>query len=279
MKILAYNKLRLSSAILALEALLIVPIVCGSSFFFGCAHTVDYQALHDTATVLHHDTIPGPAFIRFLAILNNSKASPIAQLQTSNTQNADLFTEVNPQMRKQFIPVLHDSTLVLYANYFFGSGTQKLDSLTIPPLKSYSMTTVVLFRTTDVNDPNRIFPIFANDSVRMLEAPANFCYVRLINGLPDYPQPSPSVNMHIDDINSPAFFKDNITGQPSPVNYQEIRNYVLMAVGQHNIFVRSESDITQSYSLTQQFLQGQFYTIRLTGSKADSTDQISIDPE
>ena len=265
--------------IIMLETLVFIPIIIASFFFSACSHVVDVQTVHDTDTLYRHDTIPGPAFIRFLSILNNSKTSGIVHLRLNSPLNPDLFTDVNPEMRKQFIPLIHDSTVVLYGNYFFGIGTPKNDSLTIPARKPYSMTTVVLFRSNDASDPNRLFPVFADDSLRKFIAPKDSCYVRFINGLPDYPQPSPTVNMHIDNINATPFFKYITTGQPTPVNFQEIRNYVLMPAGQHQIFVRSETDITQTYSTSALFVQGQFYTIRLTGSKAEATDQLSIDSE
>ena len=269
MKRFLQRKSPLAAMIFALETLMCVSLIS------GCSHTVDVETVHD----LVHDTIPGPAFVRFVAMLNNSKTSGIVHLTMTSPQNTDLFTDVNPEMRKQFIPVPHDSSILLYAGYFYGTGSPKIDSLTIPPLLPYSMTTIALFRTTDVNDPNRIFAVFADDSVRKLLAPKDSCYVRLINNLPDYPQPSPSVNLYIDDINSQALFKDDKTGVPSPVNYREIRNYILMPAGSHQIFVRSQSDVSQSFSASQQFIQGQFYTLRLTGLKADGTAQLAVDTE
>ncbi len=271
MKRFLQSKSRIGVIIIMLEVLVFIPILISSFFLSSCSHSVEVQTIHDT--------IPGPAFLRFLAMLNNSKTSGIVHLRLYSPQNQDLFTDVNPEMNKQFVPVNHDSALVLYANYFFGTGTQKFDSLTVPARKPYTMTTIVLFRSNDPGDPNRIFPIFADDSVRKLIAPKDSCYVRLINGLPDYPQPSPTVNMHIDDINAPPLFKDITTGQSSPVNFQEIRNYVLMPAGQHTIFVRSETDISQEYHSTLLFVKGQFYTIRLSGSKGEGSDQLSIDAE
>jgi hypothetical protein len=256
----------------AIFAALLIYGISGSIIFSGCAHTVDYQIQHDTDTLIRHDTIPGPAFVRFLSILNNGTVSGIILLRTNGLQNTDLFTDVQQTMRKQFIPIPHDTSFFLYANYFIDASTQKSDSIAIPKLKSYSMTTIVIFRTTDPGDPNRLFPIFGDDSLRRQIAPKDSCYVRLINGLPDYPQPIASVNMHLDDIHAPPFFKEEIP-------YQEIRNYVLMPAGSHQIFVRSESDITQSYSASQNFLQGQFYTIKITGRHADGTDQLTIDSE
>ena len=279
MKRFLHRKSRLSVIIIMLQSLVFIPVIIASFFFSACSNSVQVQTVHDTDTLYRHDTIPGPAFLRFLAILNNSKTSGIIHLKLYNTQNPDLFTDVNPEINKQFIPINHDSTIILYASYFFGTGTQKFDSITIPPRKPYTMTTIVIFRSNDPGDPNRLFPIFADDSVRKFIAPKDSCYVRLINGLPDYPQPNPSVNMHIDDIHAPAFFKDMTTGQPSPVNFQEIRNYVLMPAGQHQIWVRSETDISQFYTSSQLFIPGQFYTIRLTGSKADGSDQLNIDSE
>jgi hypothetical protein len=253
--------------------LLFISLFGASVFFGGCTqHVVDHEIVHDT--------IQGPAFLRFLAMLNNTKgASPLVDLKMFSPLNPQLFTEVNPTMGNEFIAVDHDSSFILYASYFYGTGTQKFDSVTIPKLKSYSMTTVVLFRTNDINDPNRLYPVFADDSTRKSEAPAGMCYIRLINGLPDYPQPTPTVNVHIDDINAPPLFKDSITGLSTPVSFQEIRNYVLMPAGQHTLYVRSETDNNQSLSTTQPFTAGQFYTIRLTGSKIDGTDQVNIDPE
>ncbi|MFI5264085.1 MAG: hypothetical protein ACHQM6_06190 [Candidatus Kapaibacterium sp.] len=261
------------------KALFFIVMVFQLPIFTGCATTVDYQTLHDTTTLIKHDTIPGPAFVRFLAMLNNSPASGIILLKTENPQNQVLFTAVNPEMGKQYIPIQHDSSFVLYASYFYGVGLQKIDSITIPSFKPYSMHTIVLFRTNDPGDPNRLFPIFADDSTRRFIAPKDSCYVRFVNGLPDYPQPTPVVNMYVDDINAPAFFKDPTTGQPSPVSFQEFRNYLLMPVGSHHLFVRSPTDVTQSYSTTQIFVQGEFYTIRLSGTKSDGTDQLNIDSE
>ncbi len=274
-------KIKRRAVIKAFEAVFFLTVIIQSSFFTGCAHTVDYQSLHDTTTVLHHDTIPGPAFIRFLAMLNNNNISGIVLLKLSNPQNPVLFTEVNPQMSKEFVPIAQDSSLFLYASYFYGTGTQKFDSITIPGFKPYSMHTAVLFRTNEQGDPNRLFPVFADDSLRRVIAPKDSCYIRLINGLPDYPQPTPQVNLYIDDINAPALFKDKTNGLPSPVSFQEIRNYVLIPAGSHQLFIRSQADAdpAHAYSTSQQFTAGEFYTIRLSGAKADGTDQMNIDAE
>jgi len=264
----------------ASEIMLFLVMLFPLPFFTGCATTVDYQTQHDTTTLIRHDTIPGPAFIRFLAMMNNkSSASPTIPLTLDSILNPVLFTSANPEMGKQLIPIQHEHSFVLYASYYYGIGTQKFDSITIPGFKPYSMHTIVLFRTNDPGDPNRLFPIFTDDSARKSDAPKDSCYVRFINGLPDYPQPTPSVNIYIDDINAPAFFKDPNTGLPSPVSFQELRNYELMPIGPHRIYVRSPADVTQSYWKDQSFVQGHFYTIRLSGIKSDGTDQLNIDSE
>jgi hypothetical protein len=263
-----HQKLLLSAA--AISAVLFSAIlICGTLFLNGCAHTVDYQIQHDTDTVIHHDTIPGPAFLRFLSVLNNGMVSPII---TVTTRNGDAFANVDKFMTNQFFPIPHDSTFYLLASYFTDVTNKKNDSIPIPSLKPYSMTTIALFKSNEPIDPNRLSPVFADDSLRKNLAPGGSCYVRLVNGLQDYPQPFATVNMHLDDIHAAPLFKNN-------VSYKEIGNYILIPEGNHQIFLRSETDITQSYTITQQFISGQFYTIKLTGKHADQSDQISVDAE
>ena len=261
----------------------VMPVLCilflglfTSVLFFGCAHTVDYSprdtvTINHHDTVFHHDTLTGPAFLRFITVLNEGTTSPFILI---TMKNGDLFTTAGNIMTNEFLTVPHDSVFYLYASYFIDASTKKNDSIPIPRLKSYSMTTIVLFKTTDASDPNRLSPVFVDDSVRRNLAPNDSCYIRLINGVPDYPQPFPSVNLHVDDIHAPALFKDN-------ASYQEIRNYVVMPAGNHQIYVRSETDITQSYFASQQFIAGKFYTVRLTGRHNDTpaTDQLTIDSE
>ena len=279
MKLFIRHKSFHDRAIILLICIVFAPMIAMSILFGGCAHTVEYQEVRDTTSNLRHDTVSGPALIRFIAILNNGTTSGLVALRASSSLSADLFATAGIQTTKLFNPVPHDSVFLLYANYAYGTGMTKLDSITIPSLKSYSMTTVVLFRTTDAADPNRIFPVFADDSLRRQAAPKKFSYVRLINGLPDYPVPSPSVNLYLDDINGSPLFKDKMSGQSSPVNFQEVRNYTLVPAGVHQVFVRSETDISQSYTTSQIFVEGQFYTIRLSGAKANGTDQLNIDAE
>ena len=233
--------------------------VGSSSLIIGCSHPVAYD------TVVHHDTIPGPAFLRFISMFN---AQII--LRQGGSANPD-FTQVSTVMTKEFFAVPHDSTFVLYANYYFKPGMQKLDSITIPALKPFSMTTVAIFESGDTNNPV-LFPKFADDSARRKLPPPDSCSIRFINGLPDYPQPQALVNMHLDNINAPPLF-------PSQVIFSEIKNYIIIPAGIHTIYIRSETDITQSYSLSFPFVAGEFYTARLIGRHADKDDQLIIDAE
>jgi hypothetical protein len=265
------SKKNIANAVTCIMVVYSFLSISGSIFFTGCAHTVDYQVQHDTDTLVHHDTIPGPALVRFLSVLNNGTLSPIINITTKSPLNIDLFASADQYMRKQFYPIPHDSEFYLYTTYFISAG-QKSDSIPIPSLKPYSMTTIALFKSSDPNDPDRLAPFFANDSLRKNIAPKDFCYVRLVNGLQDYPQPFPTVNMHLDDIHSVPLFK-------STVGYKEIGNYILIPAGNHTIFVRSETDASQSYSANQLFVSGEFYTVRLTGKHADQSDQLIIDTE
>src|SRR4051812_38146012 len=103
MKIFKDDRKKFRTMIISLEILFFAPIAVSFFFFGGCAHTVDYQIVHDTDIVTHHDTIAGPAFIRFVALLNNKTASKIIHLTLNDPSNPELFTDVNPDMRKLFI--------------------------------------------------------------------------------------------------------------------------------------------------------------------------------
>lgn len=257
--------------ILLLELFVVIPFIATLSL--NCAHSVDYETLHDTDTVIHRDTIKptGPAFIRFLAILDNGstvvlKSSPLA---------SSPFTTASSQIDQKYLPIRNDSPFVLYASYFTGllPGTQHFDSITIPAdsLKSFSLTSILIFQTRD----SGIFPLFANDSLKKVNAPKGFCYFRFVNGLPDYPQPEPSVNIHLDNSDASPLFNN----PPGAVLYQEMRNYVLIPIGFHNVIARSEIDPTQFYSASLNFEEGHYYTARLVGIRALSTDKFIIDAE
>ncbi len=268
------QKYRRDYLIIVAELLLVIPFIIFLNS--GCAHSVDYETQHDTDTVVTNHTPHGPAFIRFLAVLDN--AGPIS-LKTGGLTGLQ-FVQVQPSMDKQYIPITSDSSMKLYATFETGTFPnfgQHFDSLSIPnTLDSFTLTSVILFQS-NVGVDTFLTPFFANDSLKNIAAPAGMCYLRLVNGISDFPSPSPSVTLYLDDLNNQPVFKDN-SGNPEMVTYGELHNYVLVPAGQHTVYAAgsTKSDNLQS---TGFFSQGKYYTARFVGSKANGTAKLAIDEE
>ncbi len=99
-----------------------------------------------------------------------------------------------------------------------------------------------------------------------------YAYFRLINGLPDYPQPTASVIVSIDDAKGAPLFQ-------SPTGFQEINNYTQIPIGTHIIYIRNASTGDVIYQTALTVHSGQFYSARLSGAKSDGTDSFVIDLE
>lgn len=267
-----WNRKRLASLVVALELFVFTPVIISS--FYGCAHTVEEQIIHDTDTVLQNDTtfkIPnGAAFIRFTSFINEN--GPIL-LKTRINNTEFLFGSSLSQTVKDYIPVRNDTSFTLYAEYYNGP-TKFIDSISVPAdsLASFSLTSIALFQVSDGSGESRLYPYFANDSMKNTPPVNGFCYFRLTNGLPDHPQPTPSVNAYLDDPDGTPLFTKSAT-------YQEIRNYVLIPSGQHTIYIKSSIDGQRLYTLQKLFYSGVYYSGRMVGKKLLNSDQFVIDME
>ncbi|HEY6171670.1 MAG TPA: hypothetical protein VIX80_05365 [Candidatus Kapabacteria bacterium] len=265
------DRKRLASLVVLLQLFVFTPMIISS--FYGCAHTVEEQTIHDTDTVLQNDTtfkVPnGAAFIRFTSYIND--AGPIL-LKTRISNSEFLFGSSLSQTVKDYIPVRNDTSFTLYAEYYNGP-TKFIDSISIPAdsLSSFSLTSIALFQVSEGSEYH-LSPYFANDSMKNVFPANGFCYFRLTNSLPDHPQPTPSVNAYLDDPNGTPLFS-------LPATYQEIRNYVLIPAGQHTIILKSITDGNELYRVSKLFYSGVYYSGRMVGKKELSTDQFVIDME
>jgi len=262
----------LTSAVIFLQAFIFTPMIISS--FYGCAHTVEEQIIHDTDTVLQVDTTfrnpNGPAFIRLTSYI--SGGGPI--LLKTRINNIDyIFGNAISQTVKDYVPVRNDTPFTLYAEYFNGS-TKFVDSISVPAdsFAANSLTSIALFQVSDGTGPSRLYPYFANDSLKKLPPGEGLSYFRLTNGLPDYPQPTPTVNGYLDDPNGTPLFS-------VPVTYQEIRNYVVIPAGEHTIYIKSSIDGLLLYTLQKTFVSELYYTGRLVGRRELGSDQFTIDTE
>ncbi len=263
--------------VLVLQLVIFTPIIIGS--FFGCARTVETEVLHDTDTIIQHDTdtinFDGPAWVRFINFLTKGG---VIVLKTELGTSISPFANATQLMGKEFVPIRSDSALVLYTEYFI-DGSPHFDSLTIPSdsLLPSSLNTISLFQV-DQDGETRIAPFFANDSMKKVMAPAGKTYFRFINGIADHPQPSPSVQLYLDDPQGTPLFVDG-NGNSKPVNFLELRNYILIPSGVHTIYVRKEGEATPLYQSQKTFRPRAYYTAKLTGAKSIGNDAFSIDEE
>jgi hypothetical protein len=265
------NKKWLAPLVVALQLFIFTPMIISS--FYGCAHTVEEQIIHDTDTVLQNDTTfktpNGAAFIRFTSFIN--EGGPIL-LKTRINNTEFLFGSSLSQTVKDYIPVRNDTSFTLYAEYYNGA-TKFIDSINVPAdsFPSFSLISIPLFQVTD-GSKDYLFPYFANDSMKNVFPANGFCYFRLTNGLPDHPQPIPSVNAYLDDPDGTPLFS-------TPAQLRETRNYVLIPAGEHTIYLKSSTDGQPLYNIKKLFISGVYYSGRMVGKKALSSDQFVIDME
>jgi hypothetical protein len=246
----------------------------------GCSKSttteVKYDTLHVRDTLLQHDTLSikeGPEFIRFVAMLNDQTT---IVLKTSRASGAPPMTSATSQSSKLFIPIRSDTSLTLYAT-FFSKLKSVTDSFTLPAFEPQKLISVILFQAPDSS--NLLTAVLSDDSSIKIAPPSGYGYVRCINGLPDYPQPTPLVNLVLDSVNGKPIFTDDFTHVATPIAYQEIHSYERVPVGQHIIYVVQAGTSTQLYSSTLSVVQGSDYTAKLSGSKSAGTDRFLIDAE
>ena len=262
----------------AIQLCVFSALVIGS--FYSCARTVETDVIHDTDTLVTHDTdtinFDGLAWVRFINLLTRGG---VILIKTELGTSVAPFDNATQIMGKQFTPLHGDSALVLYTEYYIGPEL-RFDSLTIPAdsLKPMSLNTIALFQV-DQDGTTRIAPFFANDSMRKIPPPNGKTYLRFINGVADHPQPTPSVNLYLDDAQGKPLFLDNTGTTSRSVNFLELRNYILIPSGTHTIYVRKDGDPTILYQIQKPFRAGSYYTVKTTGSKTDGNDQISVDEE
>ena len=251
----------------------------------GCSKSspteVDTLRVHDTLThrdtIIHKDTVihidtllVGPAHVRFISFLDNGSS---ITLKSSSGNNAPPIASATPQSIKSYLPIRSDTSLTIYATFSDGS-LLKNSLFVIPSLGPQELVTIALFQTG-----NDLSPVFGVDSAIAQQAPPGFAWLRLINGVSDFPVPSPRVNAWFDTFSNPPVYRDPMTHAEADVPYQGLANYVLVPSGQHTVLIKGPTGSTAIYTASHFFVDGGYYTFRTTGSRAAATDRASIDDE
>jgi hypothetical protein len=246
--------------IFVFSAIVGVLAVLTLSSLSSCTKTI-VQTVDVIDTV--HDTVSGPALIRFLSMLPDGSTISIRKTASGNDA---LFASATSYSTPLYLPVRPD-TAVRYFLYL-SSQFSVFDSIPVQSLAAGSINTYALF--LDASTPPRILPAWGNDSVKLVAAPAGYCYLRFINGIQDYP-PNAELYLDLDSIGNYVF--------PQPVHFGSIGNYTLVPIGNHAVMIQQPFASEALIAKNQSFEQGAYYTARAVGKESDQSANLFIDVE
>jgi len=251
-----------------------IPVLTGLFLLSvnSCTKTVtgpkETDTLHDTLRdTLHiHDTL-GPALLRFVSMFPDSAATLIT-IATSPTSQA-VYQATNV-VQSLYFPVPANSAQWYYLSI---PGTQFSDSVPLPPLTATSITTYALFL-----DPfdGRIKFTRGDDSAKSKLAPPGMCYLRFINGLPDYPTSGPLLYVDLDSVGKSVFKAGTVS---IPYAWQEVSPYAVVPIGNHQVYLRNPSTSEIVAQKGVNFAEGGYYTAHVTGKKTTNSLNFEIDAE
>lgn len=236
----------------------------------GCEKIVEVEkTIYDTVTV--HDTteVPkGPAYVRFVSMLPDRTAG--VALSLSSGSNSEPFALAGDRSRNEFIPVKAREGLRLYATYYRGS-TKLTDSILLPPFEPTQLYTCAIFGIEDIeNGTMTLEPHFSWDSLKTVPASQGKAYLRLLNGLADFPVPSPEVNVKLKSVSDSVLF-------PVDVKYREIANYVEIPVGAYQVYLTAPGESGSILNTaTINANQGSYYSAMVFGRKSDGTAKFQV---
>jgi hypothetical protein len=156
--------------------------------------------------------------------------------------------------------------------YLFINLSTYLGSISLPSLAVGSIITVAVFDTNQ----GIVQIALGNDSAKSTLPPPGYCYLRFVNGVPDYPSPYPQVYLDLDGTDTSVFLSN---GFDRPYGWKEISPYALIPSGQHAVNLRDAPLGNIIYTNTSQFKSGLYYTAHITGTQAAGDVIFAIDEE
>lgn len=238
----------------------------------GCEKIVEVEkTVYDTVTV-PVEVPKGPAYVRFVSLLPDRATAGVA-LYKGPTESSAPFGLAGDHSRNEFIPVTPRQAMTLYAFYFKGS-TKIMDSILLPPFEPTEMYTCAVFGIEDPGSgETKLAPGFSWDSLKVVPASEGKAYLRLVNGLADYPTPSPTVNLKLKSSSAEPLF-------PEPVPYSKIANYVEIPTGTYQLFLAAADEPGSILNIVAlNVAQGAYYTAMVYGRKSDNTAKLAITVE
>ncbi len=243
-----------------------LPIVVGVIIIVSmnsCTKTVTDVKTVDSTVV---DTI-GRGFIRFVSMFPPSAGTEFQIFNADTTP----FTYASNTLPGSYFPVSPNLPLTLYGNIPFLGGLQFMPL----PAPGPTMNTYALFLFVNSQGDSTLQPIRSIDSEKFTPPPPGYCYIRLINGIPDSPGP---FFVDLDTVDS-SIFSSHSKPQSTPAF--SFSSYALIPAGQHTIFLRiDDSNDPQTevpFQTSYRFDGGQYYSVLATGSLTNGS--IVVDQE
>jgi hypothetical protein len=235
-------------------------------FAFGIIIIVSMNSCTKTNTVVQTKTVDstvvdtvGRGWVRFVSMF--PQASQINIYEGNDTIGLPFAVAQNscPSSYIQVSPNLP----TIFRAYIPSLGGFQL--LPIPEGLGPTMNTYALFLSVSGGD-STFYPKSSIDSEQFTPPPADSCYVRLINGIPDAPGPF-FVDLDDTALGHSVFYSNS---QPQSIPNFSFSYYALVPAGQHTIYLRlDEPNNPQtgiSFSTSYLFEGGGYYTILATGS-------------
>lgn len=250
-------------------------LISGAALLGSCTKT---ETVVETKTV--HDTIVaplprGPAWVRFISML--PEAGTVTLWTDAAKFNPPLANALT-YSTMSFVPIDDSVGVTLYPDYYVNS-VRYLDSINIGVRPPYSLSTVALYVRENHDGTNRINAVVVDDSARIQPPPPHMCYVRFLNGMADYPS-QPYLFLGYDNAKN-SVWHDGTT-PIGALATNDVLNYTLLQTGagstQHKLYATTyDGEIVDS--VTRNFTEGHYYTVRVWGRKSNQTNRMSVDEE
>jgi hypothetical protein len=249
--------------IFALTALFLVTVNSCTKTVTQTVDSTFRDTVRDTAIVP-----AGGAALRFISMFPTSIANSMDLTTDSGGSNRAYYTT---NVTSPYYIQVPPSTPLTY--YLFINQSTYLGPISLPSLAAGSITTVAVFDTNQ----GTVQIALGNDSAKSTSPPAGYCYLRFVNGVPDYPSPQPLVYLDLDGTDTSVFLSN---GFDRPYYFKEISPYSLIPSGTHTVNLREDRALGNIiYTINSTFQSGLYYTAHITGTQAAGNVVFAIDAE
>ncbi len=225
--------------------------------------------VHDTTTIW----TKGRAFVRFLSMLPNQGSISLSHSVSGSILPFDAAVSYTTGTG---YPVPDSMAFTVYCHYTIATKSFD-DSLPVPALPAHAERSYIFFAYQNPDTKAYFLQTTAcDDSMKNIPAPSGYCYLRVMNGVNDFPTPRSQVYVYLNGSDT-SLFTDPVTKAKIPLAYGDVQNYKLIKAGDITIDVKDDAGNLVHPTASRTTFAGQYYTLRRSGSHADGTDKIVLD--